>query len=84
MTKVNMHEAKTNLSKLVEQALKGEDVILAKNGEALVRLVPVDLPVEQRPVGLHATPLTEKEAREALRPLSEEELGFWGARDLEP
>lgn len=31
MTKVNMHEAKTNLSKLVEQALKGKDVILAKN-----------------------------------------------------
>lgn len=66
MTKVNMHEAKTNLSKLVEQALKGEDVILAKNGEALVRLVPVDLPIEQRPVGLHATSLTEQEAQEAL------------------
>ncbi len=83
MTKVNMHDAKTNLSKLVEKALKGEDVILAKNGEALVRLVPVDLPIEQRPVGLHATPLTEREAQEALQPLNDEELGLWQARDLE-
>ena len=84
MTKVNMHEAKTNLSKLVEQALQGEDIILAKNGEALVRLVPVDLPVEQRPVGLHATPLSEEEAQAASHPLSDEELGFWQTRDLEP
>lgn len=84
MTKVNMHEAKTNLSKLVEQALKGEDVILARNGEALVRLVPVNLPIEQRPIGLHAAPLTEKEAQEALQPLRDEELGFWQTRDLEP
>ncbi len=76
MTKVNMHEAKTNLSKLVEKALKGEDVILAKNGQALVRLVPVDLPIEQRPVGLHATPLTEREAQEDLQPLNDEELGL--------
>lgn len=84
MTKVNMHEAKTNLSKLVEQALKGEDVILARNGKALVRLVPVNLPIEQRPIGLHAAPLTEKEAQEALQPLRDEELGFWQTRDLEP
>lgn len=84
MTKVNMHEAKTNLSKLVEQALRGEDIILARNGEALVRLVPVNLPIEQRPVGLHAAPLTEREAQEALQPLGDEELGFWGERDLEP
>jgi prevent-host-death family protein len=83
MIKVNMHDAKTNLSKLVEKALKGEDVILAKNGEALVRLVPVDLPIEQRPVGLHATPLTEREAQEALQPLNDEELGLWQAHDLE-
>ena len=84
MTKVNMHEAKTNLSKLVEQALRGEDVILAKNGEALVRLVPVDLPAELRPMGLHAATLSKDEAQAALHPLSDDELGFWQTRDLEP
>lgn len=41
MTKVNIHEAKTNLSKLLEKALNGEEVIIAKAGKALVRLVPV-------------------------------------------
>lgn len=41
MTQANVHEAKTNLSKLIEQALNGEDVVIAKAGKPLVRLVPV-------------------------------------------
>jgi prevent-host-death family protein len=41
MTKVNMHEAKTRLSQLVELAKKGEEVIIAKNGKDEVRLVPI-------------------------------------------
>ena len=40
MHKVNMHEAKSKLSALVEEALAGEDVIIAKAGRPLVRLVP--------------------------------------------
>jgi prevent-host-death family protein len=39
---VNMHEAKTHLSKYVEKALAGEEVILARAGEPVVALVPVD------------------------------------------
>ncbi|MFN0279579.1 MAG: type II toxin-antitoxin system Phd/YefM family antitoxin [Pyrinomonadaceae bacterium] len=42
MTKVNMHEAKSQLSKLVDKALKGEDVVIAKSGVSKVRLVPVE------------------------------------------
>ena len=38
---VNMHQAKTSLSRLVERALAGEEVVIARNGEPLVRLVPV-------------------------------------------
>jgi prevent-host-death family protein len=38
---VNMHQAKSSLSRLVERALAGEDVIIARNGKPLVRLVPV-------------------------------------------
>ena len=82
MTKVNMHEAKTNLSKLVEQALAGEDVVLARNGEALVRLVSVFTDT-QRPMGLHATALSEEEVAESLRSLSDEELGLWLSNDSE-
>lgn len=41
MTRVGMHEAKTHLSKLVERAEAGEDVIIQRNGKPVVRLVPV-------------------------------------------
>lgn len=39
---VNMHEAKTHLSRLVERAAAGEEVIIAKAGKPLVKLVPVE------------------------------------------
>ena len=39
--KVNMLEAKSQLSKLVRDALDGEDVVIAKDGEPMVRLVPI-------------------------------------------
>ncbi len=38
---VNMFDAKTNLSQLVAQALAGNDVMIAKDGKPLVRLVPI-------------------------------------------
>lgn len=38
---VNMHDAKTTLSKLVDQAIAGEEVIIAKAGVPLVKLIPV-------------------------------------------
>jgi prevent-host-death family protein len=39
---VNMHEAKTTLSRLVERARAGEEIIIAKAGKPLVTLVPVN------------------------------------------
>jgi len=36
-----MHQAKSSLSRLVERALAGEDVVIARNGEPLVKLVPI-------------------------------------------
>lgn len=39
--KVNMLEAKNQLSRLVKEALDGGDVVIASNGEPMVRLVPV-------------------------------------------
>ena len=42
MTTANVHQAKTNLSKLIDAALRGEDVIIARDGVPAVRLVPVE------------------------------------------
>lgn len=44
---INMHQAKSSLSRLVERALAGEEVIIARNGEPLVKLVPV--PKQKQP-----------------------------------
>jgi prevent-host-death family protein len=37
----NIHEAKTQLSQLIHRALAGEEVVIARAGEPLVRLVPI-------------------------------------------
>lgn len=42
MTKVNVHEAKTTLSKLIEKAKKGEEIVIAKNGVPEARLIPYE------------------------------------------
>lgn len=42
---VNMHEAKTHLSRLVDRAVKGEPFVIAKAGKPLVKVVPLDAPV---------------------------------------
>jgi len=48
MITVNMHEAKTTLSKLVQAATSGEDVVLCANGVPKVRLIPFfQSPVER-------------------------------------
>ena len=48
---VNMHEAKSTLSRLVEQALKGDEIVVSKAGQPLVRLVPVARTAKQRRPG---------------------------------
>jgi prevent-host-death family protein len=44
MRTVNIHEAKTHLSRLVEQAAEGEAFIIAKAGKPLVKVVPLSAP----------------------------------------
>ena len=39
---VNLHDAKTHLSRYVDQALAGEEVVIARAGKPLVRLVPLE------------------------------------------
>ena len=45
MHTVNIHEAKTHLSRLVEQAASGESFIIAKAGKPLVKVMALDAPV---------------------------------------
>jgi prevent-host-death family protein len=40
MNKVNIHQAKTQLSRLVERAAGGEEIVIAKSGKPVARLVP--------------------------------------------
>jgi len=49
---VNMHEAKTTLSRLVADAVAGDEVILAKAGKPLVKLVPVEAKKKPRKLGI--------------------------------
>ena len=44
MRTVNIHEAKTHLSRLIDAAAKGEPFIIAKAGKPLVKVIPLDAP----------------------------------------
>ena len=74
---VNMHQAKTSLSRLVKRALAGEDVVIARNGEPLVRLVPIQKTRELRTPG-------RSKGRIWIAPdfdtMSEEDLKDWEGR----
>jgi prevent-host-death family protein len=49
---INIHQAKTNLSKLIEQVTTGEDVIIAKAGEPVAKLITYKKPRKNRVPGL--------------------------------
>ena len=51
MTIVNMHEAKTHLSRLVERAAEGEEIVIAKAGKPRAKLVPVEEKPAKRKLG---------------------------------
>lgn len=48
----NIHEAKTNLSKLIEKTAKGEEVIIAKAGKPVAKLSSYKKPLKPRKLGL--------------------------------
>jgi len=48
---VDLDEAKTNLSKLVERAAAGEEIIIAKAGKPQAKLVPCEQPAPKRRIG---------------------------------
>ena len=58
MRTVNIHEAKTHLSRLVEAAAKGESFIIAKAGKPLVKVVPLEASPAKKRIGFMAGEFT--------------------------
>ena len=51
MPTFNVHAAKSQLSRLLDAAVAGEDVVIAKAGKPIVRLVPIEQKQERRKLG---------------------------------
>lgn len=51
MVEVNIHEAKTQLSRLIEAVLRGEEVVISKRNRPVARLVPIAEPAVSRELG---------------------------------
>jgi prevent-host-death family protein len=51
MIEVNIHEAKTHLSRLLARVAEGEDVVIARSGEPIARIVPIERPKGPRILG---------------------------------
>lgn len=67
MTKqVNLYEAKTQLSRLVDEAAKGNEIVIAKNDKPVARLVPLAKPahLKKRRLGVSKLGITEVVPRE--------------------
>jgi prevent-host-death family protein len=60
MQTINIHEAKTQLSRLIEQAVKGDSFIIAKAGKPLVKVTRLDAPLagQVRRLGFMAGQIT--------------------------
>ena len=72
MPTVNIHEAKTQLSRLLERARAGEEIVIAKAGTPVARLVPVAEAGPRKP-GLAKGRVTEA----FFEPLPEDDLAAW-------
>lgn len=71
----NVHAAKTKLSQLIEQACAGEEVVIARNNEPVVKLVPVQPRAKRQRGTLKGSVVVHDSF---FDPMSEEELAAWG------
>jgi prevent-host-death family protein len=74
MRTVNVHEAKTHFSRLIDAAHAGETIVLAKDGKPWARLVPLETDQPRRQPGLLRGQLQLPPIAELLAPLPPEEL----------
>lgn len=80
MRQVNIHEAKTHLSRLVEEAASGNEIVIAKAGRPIARLVALAPRQDPRPIGLYnGQPYRIAEDFDELPPDMAEAFGMVGA-----
>lgn len=79
---VNVHQAKTHLSRLLERAAMGEEIVIAKAGRPLVRLVPVSGLSAPRRLGTAPEVADLGDGFDASDPAIERL--FYGARSEDP
>jgi prevent-host-death family protein len=77
MRKVTVHVAKTQLSRLIEAALSGEDVVIVKGDKPVVRLVPI--PQGKFKFGV-LEPGALGDGPDFVSPMDEDELAVWQGR----
>lgn len=78
MQTINIHEAKTHLSRLLEQVAGGEEIVIAKAGKPIARLVPLEAPPKKRQLGLLKGKLNVPDDFDA--PLTDDELTVFEGR----
>jgi prevent-host-death family protein len=71
---VNVHEAKTHFSRLIDAAHAGETIVVAKGGRPWARLVPLEPPIPSRRPGVLSGVVALPPPEVLLEPLPEEEL----------
>ena len=69
----NVHTAKTQLSKLIEAALRGEEVVIARGNTPVVKIVPI----EKKGFKLGILEGQLGEIPDFMEPMDEEELRLW-------
>ncbi|HXW85513.1 MAG TPA: type II toxin-antitoxin system prevent-host-death family antitoxin [Candidatus Binataceae bacterium] len=78
MKTVNIHQAKTHLSRLVEEAADGEEIIIAKAGKPRARLVRCEPLRKRRKLGWMKGKIWVSDDFDA--PMTDEELRLWGMK----
>ena len=78
-----IHEAKTNLSKLIKLVEAGEEVMIARGSTNVVRVVPIEQPI-RKSRGYGAWKDLVGKLPDFLEPMSAEELSLWEDGPIDP
>lgn len=79
MTRVTIHQAKTHLSRLLEEVEKGGEVVISRRDKPIARLVAIESTRPERKPGSMKGMFTVGD--EIFDPLPEDELRLWEGRD---
>ena len=84
MVTVTIHQAKTNLSKLITRAEAGEEIVIMRGKEPVARLAPIETKTMKRSFGMLKGKIPDLPDEFFFDPLSEEELRLWEGEGEDP